>query len=195
MRLWRDAGVAPPVVAINIALSQLKGGQDFVHDIMDTLEKWGLTPKDIELDVTEATLAHMEWTHNDALTQLQKIGVKIALDDFGTEYSSLDYVKAYHVSHLKIGQSFISRAMRDPAHATTVKAIIDLAHGFGIDVIAEGVDTEDQRDLLLSIDKTTKGQGLYFSKAVKLNQATDMLRLKTIQPVEILSEEEFKAAS
>lgn len=183
MRLWRDAGIAPPVISVNVSLAQLKGGQEFVHDIMDILEKWGLKPKDIELNVRESMLAQLEWAHNDALAQLRKIGVKIALDDFGTEYSSFDYVKTYQVSHLKIAQAFINQAAQDPTHATTVKAIMDIAHDFDIDVIAEGVDTEDQRALLLSIGKTTKGQGLYFSNAVKLNQATDMLRRKNIKPV------------
>lgn len=74
----------------------------------------GLAPSDLGFDVTEGTLAQLTWTQNEVLPQLRNLGVKIAIDDFGSEYSSFDYVRAYRVNHLKIARSFINRSTSDP---------------------------------------------------------------------------------
>jgi EAL domain-containing protein (putative c-di-GMP-specific phosphodiesterase class I) len=125
--------------------------------------------------VTEFTLARVGWAQNDVLTQLREFGVKIALDDFGADYSSFDYVRTYHVNHLKIARSFIDMATRDPGCAATIRAINGFARELGIDVIAEGVETAEQRSLLLSIGNG-EAQGFYFSEAVQEDKATALLR-------------------
>jgi EAL domain-containing protein (putative c-di-GMP-specific phosphodiesterase class I) len=102
--------------------------------------------------------------------------VKIAIDDFGSEYSSFDYVRSYRVNHLKIAQSFINRSTRDPESAATIRAIVNFAHDIGIVVIAQGVETDQQRDMLSSTDTTTQAQGLHFSKAVGVDRAGELLR-------------------
>src|ERR1700676_498104 len=102
MSIWRKSGLALPVIAINLSLFQLKSGRELVRDVTETIAKWGLTPSDLEFDVTEATLAQLTWTQNQVLPQLRELGVKVAIDDFGSEYSSFDYVKAYRMNHLKI---------------------------------------------------------------------------------------------
>ena len=81
-----------------------------MRDVTETLAKWGLPPSDLEFDVTEATLAQLKWMQNDVLPQLRELGVKIAIDDFGSEYSSFDYIKEYRVNHLKIAPSYINRS-------------------------------------------------------------------------------------
>jgi EAL domain-containing protein (putative c-di-GMP-specific phosphodiesterase class I) len=86
------------------------------------------------------------------LPQLRELGVKIAIDDFGSEYSSFDYVRAYRVNHLKIARSFINRSTTDPQSAATIRAIVNFARDIGIVVIAQGVETKQQRDLLTSTD-------------------------------------------
>jgi len=98
--------------------------------------------------VTEATLAHATLARNDALSQLHRLGVQIAIADFGTAYSSFEYLRAYDVSHLKIAQSFIDNTDADPERAAMIRAIISIARELHIGVIAEGVETEAQRGLL-----------------------------------------------
>ncbi len=176
MSIWRKEGLTLPVIAVNLSLYQLKTGQELVRDVTKTIAKWGLSASDIEFDVTEATLAQLTWTHNEVLPQLRELGVKIAIDDFGSEYSSFDYVRAFRVNHLKIAQSFINRSTDDPESAATIRAIVNFAHDVGIGVIAQGVETTQQRDLLTSADATAQAQGFHFSKAVGADRAGELLR-------------------
>jgi diguanylate cyclase (GGDEF)-like protein/PAS domain S-box-containing protein len=176
MSIWRESGLTLPVIAINLSLFQLKNGRELVRDVMETIGRWGLTPSDLEFDVTEATLAQLTWTKNEVLPQLRELGVKIAIDDFGSEYSSFDYVRAYRVNHLKIAQSFINRSTTDPESAATIRAIVNFAHDIGIGVIAQGVETAQQRDLLTSTDPMTQAQGFHFSKPVTADRAGELLR-------------------
>src|SRR5207253_3923388 len=110
------------------------------------------------------------------------LGVKIAIDDFGTEYSSFDYLKTYQVNHLKIAQAFIDSATRDPASATTLRAIINFAREVGIGIIAEGVETQEQRTSLISTGSAMNAQGYYFSNAVSSQQAAQLLMNGSIVP-------------
>ncbi|MES2784634.1 MAG: EAL domain-containing protein [Pseudomonadota bacterium] len=181
MRLWRDQGVAPPVIAINLSLGQLKSGGELVHDVAETIARWRLDPADLEFDVTEATLAQMTWTQNDVLPKLRELGVKIAIDDFGTEYSSFEYLRAYRVNHLKIAQSMLRRAVDDPASAATIRAIINLAREAHIGIIVEGLETEAQCAFLNSTGETTRAQGHYFSAAVGVARASEILSLGAIE--------------
>jgi diguanylate cyclase (GGDEF)-like protein/PAS domain S-box-containing protein len=183
MRAWKDAGIAPPVIAVNVSLLQLKNAREFIADVTQTLAKWKLEPADLELDVTELMLAQVGWAQNDVLAQLRELGVKIALDDFGTDYSSFDYVRTYKVNHLKIARTFIDAAAHDPESAATIRAIIGLAHELGIEVIAEGVETAEQRAMLQSIGEHMEAQGFYFSQPVGHGSATEMLEREPKQPV------------
>jgi diguanylate cyclase (GGDEF)-like protein/PAS domain S-box-containing protein len=176
MSIWRKEKLPLSIIAVNLSLFQLKSGQELVGDVTETLNKWGLVPSDLEFDVTEATLAQLTWTQNPILPQLRELGVKIAIDDFGSEYSSFDYVRAYRVNHLKVAQSFINRSTTDPQSAATIRAIVNFARDIGIVVIAQGVETEQQRDLLTLTDITTQAQGFHFSKAVGAQRASEMLR-------------------
>jgi EAL domain-containing protein (putative c-di-GMP-specific phosphodiesterase class I) len=110
--------------------------------------------------------------------------VKIAIDDFGSEYSSFEYIRAYRVNHLKIAQSFINRSTSDPQSAATIRAIVNFAHDIGIVVIGQGVETEQQRDLLSSTDTMTQAQGFHFSRAVAAERASEFLRRGRIADVD-----------
>jgi len=175
MKLWRDQGVAPSVVAVNLSLHQLKHGQALVRDVSQTLAHWDLPPSDLEFDVTEATLAQLKWTQNDVLPRLHALGVKIAIDGFGSEYSSFDYVKEFRVNHLKIAASLISDAV-DSDESAAMRAIVTFAREMGIAVIAQGVETEEQRRLLRQTDPAAQAQGFHFSKPVSAEQAGGLLR-------------------
>ena len=193
MRRWSDEHVAPPVMTINLSLIQLKNARDLVADVIDVLNKWELLASSLEFDVTEATLAQLKWTHNDVLTQLRRLGANIAIDDFGTEYSSFEYLKSYHVSHLKIARSLIAKAVTDPERADMIRVMIALARESGIGVMAEGVETEEQRSLLISTGSPTKAQGYYFSEPVDAARAGELLRQRSIKPLPGIAKPETKS--
>ena len=183
MSFWRNAEIAPMILAVNLSLGQLRTGDELIQSVTTTLTKWGLTPKDLELDVTETMLAYATWAYNDVIERLQQLGVTIAIDDFGTQYSSLDYLKHYGVSRLKIPRAMITAAtQQDQKNAAMVRAIIGLARELNIEVMAQGVENEAQRDLLTAAPSTTKVQGFYYSAPVPASGATDLLRQRLIEP-------------
>lgn len=175
MREWRQRQIAPPVISVNLSLTQLKRGNEFVNEVIQTLNRWELQPADLELDVTEATLAHTKWTHNDVLPKLRELGVKIAIDDFGTDYSSFDYLKTFRVNRLKLAPAFVNHARDDFHSAITLRTIINFANEVGIGVIAEGVETLEQKNALISTGSTVAAHGYYFSEAVNSEHAGELL--------------------
>jgi diguanylate cyclase (GGDEF)-like protein len=184
MRLWRTEGVAPPVIAINLSLTQVKSSGELVRAVREATLRWGIEPGALEFDVTEATLAQATLSHSDVLAQLRALGARIALDDFGTEYSSFEYLRAYDVSHLKIARSFVSSALEDPHSAAIIRSIVNLARELGIGVIAEGVETKEQRKMLAATGSPPRAQGHFYSEAVDAARASDMLRGGTMKPME-----------
>jgi diguanylate cyclase (GGDEF)-like protein/PAS domain S-box-containing protein len=188
MQRWRAADVAPPVIAINLSLGQIKNAHELVRDVTSTAARYGLDLHCLEFDVTEATLAQAALAHNDALAQLRRLGAQMAIDDFGTEYSSFEYLRTYDVSHLKIAQSFINNAEADPERAAMIRAIINIARELDIGVIAEGVETEEQRTQLAATGSTTHAQGHYFSEAVRVERADELLREGRMKPMASVDE-------
>jgi len=184
VRNWRDAGLTVPLMAINLSLQQLQRGQELIQSILAALGKWKLSASDLEFDVTEATLAQLKWSQNEVLPKLRELGCKIAIDDFGSEYSSFDYVRAYRINHLKIAQSFVTHSCTDAGSAATISAIVNFARDVGVGVIAQGVETDEQRALLSSTDAHAKAQGFHFSKAVAATEAGELLRRGRIAPSE-----------
>ena len=179
---WRQAAIAPAILAVNLSLKQLQAGEGFVGAVTETLTKWALSPKDLELDVTESMLAHVTLHKTDVLDRLQKFGVKIAIDDFGTQDSSLDYLKTYCVSRVKIPRSMIDSATRDPEASAMVRAIIGLGRELGVEVVAQGVETEQHRELLSCAPSPAKVQGFYYSAPVPALEATELLRQRFVEP-------------
>jgi EAL domain-containing protein (putative c-di-GMP-specific phosphodiesterase class I) len=176
MRDWRNAGLELPVMAINLSRSQLSRGNELIEDVTRALLKWDLSPEDLEFDVTEATLAHLKWSQSDVLPKLRALGAKIAIDNFGAEYSSFDYVRAYGINHLKIARSYIARSATDPQSAAAIAAIIHFAREIGIDVIAQGVETPEQCAMLEGSPPHTQAQGYHFSAPVSASEAGRFLR-------------------
>jgi diguanylate cyclase (GGDEF)-like protein/PAS domain S-box-containing protein len=184
MSLWRKAGIAPVTIAVNISPAQIKAANEFVQYVCDTLTNWGLAPADLELDVTESMLARATFAQSDVLERLQKIGVKIAIDDFGTKFSTLDYLRTYRVNRLKIPQPLINAATRDRESAAMVRAIVGIARELNIEVIAQGVETEAQWTYLTATSPVTKVQGFFYSEPVPANRAEELLRRGRINPPE-----------
>ncbi len=142
---WRARGIAIPSVAVNVSPLQLRDPA-FAQAIMRLLADHGLPPQCLVLEFTEgATLT--ESTH-PTVCALAELGVGLAVDDFGTGYSSLSYLKRFPIDTLKIDRSFVSNLETDPQDAALVKAILAMARSLGLRVVAEGVETPEQRTIL-----------------------------------------------
>ena len=179
---WRKAGVHVPLIAVNVSLGQIKAGEDFVRDVKESLSRWELAPSDLELDVTEFALARTTLLQSDVLEELRQMGVCIAIDNFGAQYSSLDYLRTYRVGRLKIASHMVAAASDEGAGQAMMRAIIVLAGELGVEVVAEGVETEAQRAALVKMSSATKGQGFYFSKPMRAEDTTQNLRLRLSTP-------------
>ena len=134
-----------------------------MQHVADIISKNGTDPQFIELEITESALAEDMSLFIRKLHELKKIGIKLAIDDFGTGYSNLTYLKDFPVDRLKIDQSFVYNLEQNPNNETILKAIVNLGHNLGLKVIAEGVETEFQRDFLREIG-CDEMQGYLFSK-------------------------------
>jgi diguanylate cyclase (GGDEF)-like protein/PAS domain S-box-containing protein len=176
MSLWRQAGIAPATLAVNISPAQIRNGDEFLAFVTETLAKWQLPPESLELDVTESMLARATLAQSDVLERLQKFGINISIDDFGTKYSTLDYLKTYRVNRLKIPQALTDAATRDPDSAAMVRAIVGIARELNLEMIAQGVETEAQWLFLTATSPVSKVQGYYFSEPVPAERADDLLR-------------------
>jgi EAL domain-containing protein (putative c-di-GMP-specific phosphodiesterase class I) len=130
----------------------------------------------LEIEITEQTLMTNSAATNEMLLQLRKLGVKIAIDDFGTGFSSFSYLLQYEVDRLKIDRSFVNRSADDPTAAAIVRAIISMAHGLNLKVVAEGVETNDQLNFLLR-RRCDEAQGFYFGKPVPAEMVQESTRL------------------
>jgi len=135
------------LMSVNVAAPQLKQS-GFVERVLEILEKTGLRPAYLELEVTESMIMHDVENVTAILQQLHDAGVQLSIDDFGTGYSSLAYLKRFPIHVLKIDQSFVRDIMTDKDDAAIVRAVIALAHSLRLEVIAEGVETQEQFDFL-----------------------------------------------
>lgn len=145
---WLKAGFPIGRIAVNISARQL-GQADFVERVRAVLERSGLSPNCLELELTETALMYDLENCMHRLQGLRELGVSVAIDDFGTGYSSLFYLQKLPVSRVKIDQSFVRGiTARSKGTLPLIRAIVDLAHGLGLTVIAEGVENESQLEAL-----------------------------------------------
>ena len=137
--------------------------QDVVAWVMDTLRTTGLPPRLLELELTESLIAEDPDNVAASIKALRAQGVRFSIDDFGTGYSSLGYLKRFPVDSLKIDQSFVKNVGSEPDDEAISLAVISLAHSLRLKVIAEGVETEQQRDFLRE-HACDEMQGYFFGK-------------------------------
>ena len=161
LKLWHAEGIAPPVLSVNVSGVQFKSAAELEREIAESLSRWNINPAVMELELTESVLMEATQRHSNTLQNLRQLGVKIAIDDFGTGYSSLKYLTQYPVNRLKLAQEFVFRVTVDYRNAAVVRAAIRLARELGLEVIAEGVETEAQVRFLLGAG-CEQAQG-YFS--------------------------------
>lgn len=142
-RKWQDKGFAPMRMGVNISARQLQE-QSLAGTVAQILQETALSAEFLELELTESSIMSNTEVAIDVLTRLKTMGVTISIDDFGTGFSSLSYLKRLPIDALKIDQSFVRDVTTDPDAAALVMAIISLAHNLRLRVVAEGVETEEQ---------------------------------------------------
>ncbi|BCA80706.1 EAL domain-containing protein [Desulfuromonas sp. AOP6] len=146
-RQWQERGYHPFPVAVNLSAQQF-GEQDLVDTVCRALRDTGLSPQCLELEITESVILQDTERAIDILRKLKNMGIRIALDDFGTGFSSLDYLRRFPLDVLKIDHTFVRGVVSSEQDAAIVRAIIAMAHSMRLKVVAEGVETEEQRVFL-----------------------------------------------
>ncbi|MHC4263403.1 MAG: putative bifunctional diguanylate cyclase/phosphodiesterase [Planctomycetota bacterium] len=144
---WREAGTSLDSVAVNFSARQFQR-QSSADVVRRALERSGLPPEALELEITESTIMQDAGVALETLTELRGLGVQVAIDDFGTGYSSLAYLKRFPITKLKIDKTFIRTLLIDPKDAAIAQAIVGMAHNLGMRACAEGVETLKQLDFL-----------------------------------------------
>jgi diguanylate cyclase (GGDEF)-like protein/PAS domain S-box-containing protein len=159
---WRRLNGSSPIVAVNVSGHQLKQA-DFASIVKEILDHYGLSPDSIELEITETVLMNNLEHTNKVLSELREMGLHLSLDDFGTGYSSLSYLQRFPVQKLKVDRSFILRLGLDSGSSEIVSAILQLAKKLGLDVVAEGVETNQAASRLRAMGYKL-AQGFYFAR-------------------------------
>ena len=164
-RAWRDAGLPPLKVAVNVSAVQFLC-QDVVEMVERALHAAGLGPESLEVEITESVIMTDGAKVLRMLDGLRSLGVSLAIDDFGTGYSSLSYLKRLRVTCLKIDQSFVREMLRNEDDVRITRAIMNIARDFGLEVVAEGIETADHVDFFRS-EGCHLGQGYYWGKPME----------------------------
>lgn len=172
-KAWQDAGLGNLRVAVNLSARQFYR-EDLSESIAAILDESGLSPLDLEVELTESMVMTDVERAIGTLNRLKAIGIQISVDDFGTGYSSLSYLKRFPIDVLKIDQSFVRDITVDPDDALIATSIISLAHSLQLDVIAEGVETAAQLAYLRS-HGCDQMQGFYFSPPLPADEFERML--------------------
>ncbi|MGG4397196.1 bifunctional diguanylate cyclase/phosphodiesterase [Paenibacillus thiaminolyticus] len=170
---WQQKGYPPIPVSVNLSVRQFEM-DNLSETVQEVLAKTGLNPAYLDLEITESMTMDVPRA-SPVLQQLKDMGVAISIDDFGTGYSSLHYLKNFPIHRLKIDRSFVRDLQQDPNDAAIVSAIIALGHNMNMQVIAEGVETEEQL-LFLQKHNCDEIQGFYFSPPLSCQRFEQLFR-------------------
>ncbi len=165
---WRQQGMPVFPVAVNLSIRQLRQ-PNLAHLVATALEEMRLQPSDLELELTEGIMMGDTQAAMTFLTQMHELGVRLSIDDFGTGFSSLSYLKKMPLDRLKIDKSFVRDIKTDESDAAIVRSIISLGHRLKLRVVAEGVETQEQLDFL-RVRGCDEMQGYYFSHALPVEE-------------------------
>lgn len=175
---WEKQGLSPIRIAVNLSGYQL-ATQNIIEVIKNALDSAGLEPKNLEVEITENILMQEEVDTVNILNQLKDLNLRIALDDFGTGYSSLSYLTSFPVDVIKIDRSFVMGCTDQKKNLVIIKAIIAMGHSLGIKVIAEGIETEAQLELM-STYGVDEAQGYFFKPPVPQDELVKLLKKGTL---------------
>lgn len=177
-KAWQDAGFKPMIMAVNLSALQLHQ-PNFAQIVRQILDETNHPPEYLELEITESIMMDVQKTL-PIIKKLKQIGVRVSLDDFGTGFSSLYYLKEFPIDIIKIDQCFVQKCTMDEKDATIVKTIIAMAHQLKLEVIAEGVETKEQL-IFLQQNLCNIGQGYLFSKPLSPNEfIQNISRIETV---------------
>jgi diguanylate cyclase (GGDEF)-like protein/PAS domain S-box-containing protein len=182
MRQWHKQFVCDPPLAVSVNLSPSQFAQpNLVEQIADVLKETGIEPSSLRLEITESVLMDDHEIARDVLARLKLLGVGLKIDDFGTGYSSLAYLAQLPFDTMKIDRSFTMQLQGGDCNSTIVHTILDMAHTLGMQVVAEGVEQNEQITHLISMG-CEFGQGFFFSKAVPWQDAERLLAAMMAPP-------------
>jgi diguanylate cyclase (GGDEF)-like protein len=170
---WLQAGHGLQRVAVNVSVRQFEQ-EDVLRLVKTCLRRHGLPPERLEVEVTESLFGNGE-SMRRVLSDLRELGVAVSLDDFGTGFSSLGQLKSLPMDRLKIDRSFVADLSQDSSSRAIVRTIITLAQSLGLEITAEGVETQEQREALLELG-AHEAQGWLFYRAQTTAQMTELLR-------------------
>jgi EAL domain-containing protein (putative c-di-GMP-specific phosphodiesterase class I) len=176
-RAWRDQGLPPLRVGVNISAVQFHQ-PGLIDSVREALDGAGLEARHLELELTESCVMSNPEESIAVLEALSEMGVLVSVDDFGTGYSSMSYLRRFPIDKLKIDKTFIAGMGTHSDDASIVQAIVSLAHGLRLKVVAEGVETSAQLAALKAMG-CDQYQGYYFSSAVPAEDFEKLLRLQT----------------
>ncbi|WP_442597875.1 sensor domain-containing protein [Neobacillus sp. D3-1R] len=171
-KVWQDSGLAYVPIAVNISVRQLQD-ENFIDGVKEVLNRVGLQPSLLELEITESIMQNIEKS-TVILNQLKELGVKISIDDFGTGYSSLSYLRHLPIDNIKIDKSFVDDIIDHSNQGSIVKTIIDMGHNLNFNVIAEGIENEEQVSFLRE-NACKIGQGYFYSKPLPAEQIQNFI--------------------
>jgi diguanylate cyclase (GGDEF)-like protein len=171
---WQKQGLPALSMAVNLSARQF-ADDDLVDDIKQALAVTGIAPELLELELTESMVIQNTERASKVLADIKKLGVRLAIDDFGVGYSSLSHLKRFPIDTLKVDRSFIRDIPQDPEDRAITEAIIAMGKSLKLTVVAEGVETLDQQNFLRDHD-CDEMQGFYFSKPITSDQFADLLR-------------------
>ncbi|MDO9265766.1 MAG: EAL domain-containing protein, partial [Sulfurimonas sp.] len=170
---WHEMGLNPGVLALNLSMRQL-GQEGCVDKLSAMIKESGCKPEWLELEVTEGEIMKNPENAIGVLNHISDMGIELAVDDFGTGYSSLSYLKRLPIDKLKIDKSFVDGLPDDEEDVSIARAIIALAHSLKLSVIAEGVETKDQKEFLVE-NGCDFIQGYYYSKPIPSDEMEKFL--------------------
>jgi diguanylate cyclase (GGDEF)-like protein len=180
IRRWRDAGFVPVPVSVNVSSAQFRD-DNLQRTVTDALKKHDVEPELLEIELTESLLLDEGENTAHCLRDLRAIGVQIALDDFGTGYSALAYLNIFPLDILKLDRAFLREIHFDRSAAKIVSAVVSMAHGLGLTVVAEGVDSAEQLPILREM-QCDQIQGFLYSPAVAPDDAVRLLARRGARP-------------
>lgn len=172
---WRTSHCAEFQISINTSPVQYRKDVDLHKTWLEFLQELGLPGQSVVIEITEGLLMDASPAVTSKLLAFRNAGIQVSMDDFGTGYSSLAYLKKFDIDYLKIDQSFVQSLAPDSNDLALCEAIIVMAHKLGIKVIAEGIETEEQRDLL-ALSGCDYGQGNLFSKPVPADEFENLIK-------------------
>ncbi|MEN8164683.1 MAG: EAL domain-containing protein [Acidobacteriota bacterium] len=177
LKTWREMGFEVPCVSVNLSARDFQD-PDLPQVVRTVLSETGITPGMLELEITESVIMTDPNAALATLNKLKTMGVRIALDDFGTGYSSLAYLQKLPVDVLKIDRSFVADMSKNPDNEAIVRSTIELAHGLGLEVVAEGVEDQDVLSLLRDMGCET-AQGFFVGRPMAGDDVANWLETRS----------------